>query len=111
MQVAIMLAEIVALIVLGLLALLGWLAFHALGPVGHLLLVVGGMTLGLIFVVFLVYVMIGVLGCAHMFYQAYAIYFLGGRYPLLGDMLEPPLAPMPSPPPMPDSSPLLEPAS
>jgi hypothetical protein len=25
----------------------------------------------------------------HVFFQAYALYFLGGRYPSLGDLLEP----------------------
>jgi hypothetical protein len=100
MQVVVLVAEIVALIPLGLMAALGWYLFRTLGPVGHVLLVAGGITLGLIFAVFLGYVAILVLGCFHMFYQAYALYFLGGRYPLLGDILEPPQHSLPEPPPL-----------
>jgi hypothetical protein len=88
-QIIVLLAELVAFIPLGLLALLGWFLFRSLGPFGHLLLVAGGITLALFLAVFLFYVVIFVLGCLHMFYQAYALYFLGGRYPLLGDLLEP----------------------
>jgi hypothetical protein len=91
MQVVVMLAEILALIPLGILALLGWFLFRSAGPIGHILFIAGGITLGLALGVFLFYVMTLVLGCVHMFYQAYALYFLGGRYPLLGDILEPPL--------------------
>jgi len=46
------------------------------------------------------------MGAFHIFLQAYAMYFLGGRYPLLGNMLEPqvwtpPHVPAPAPPPPP----------
>jgi hypothetical protein len=49
----------------------------------------GAVTLGLVFIAFLFYVIFLVIGCVHTFLQAYALYFLGGRYPLLGDLLEP----------------------
>ncbi|MDW5267784.1 MULTISPECIES: hypothetical protein [Acidobacteriaceae] len=104
-QVIIMLAELVALIPFALLALLGWFMFRSLGPVGHLLLIGGGIMLGVAVIVVLFYIVIGVLGCAHMFYQNYALYFLGGRYPLLGDLLEPPAPDFPPPPLFPDLPP------
>jgi hypothetical protein len=59
------------------------------------------------------------MGSLLTFFQAYALYFLGGRYPLLGDLLDrstpppayayaasfPPPAPPPYQPPQPDSPP------
>ena len=92
-QVAIVVAETVVAIPFGLLALLGWFLFRSLGLSGHILLVAGSILLALIFCAAMIYVVTLVLGCAHMFYQAYAVYFLGGRYPLLGDLLEPPNLP------------------
>jgi hypothetical protein len=100
MQIVVLFAEIVAAIPLGLLALLAWFLFRSLGPAGHVLLVAGAVTLMLILAVFLFYVMILVMGCVHMFYQAYALYFLGGRYPLLGNILEPPVPYPVAPPPL-----------
>jgi hypothetical protein len=99
MEIVVLLTELVAAIPLGLLALLGWFLFRSSGPVGHLLFIVGGVILLLIFTVFVFYVTVLVLGCVHMFLQAYATYFLGGRYPLLGDLLDPPAPTTLEPPP------------
>jgi hypothetical protein len=90
MEIAIIIAEIVAAIPLGLLAFLGWYLFRSSGLIGHALMVAGGITLGLILIAFIFYVAILVMGCFHTFYQAYALYFLGGRYLLLGNLLQPP---------------------
>jgi hypothetical protein len=90
MQIAIITAEIVAAIPLGLLGTLGWYLFRSSGTIGHVLMIAGAITLGLIFVAFLFYISLLVMGCLQTFFQAYALYFLGGRYPLLGDLLEPP---------------------
>jgi hypothetical protein len=90
MEIAIIVGEIVAAIPLGLLAFLGSYLFRSSGPLGHMLMVAGAITLGLIFIAFLFYVSLLVVGTVHIFFQAYALYFLGGRYPLLGDLLEPP---------------------
>ena len=102
MQVVIIIAELILIIPLGLLAFLGWFVLHSLGPVGHLLLIAGALTLGLLFLVGFFYVTTLVMGCVHTFYQAYALYFLGGRYPQLGDLLEPPPLPPVEPPPPPN---------
>ena len=40
------------------------------------------------FVLLLFYFMFGFMGCIMTFFQAYGMYFLGGRYPLLGDLLD-----------------------
>lgn len=104
MQAVIIIAELILIIPLGLLAFLGWFALHSLGLVGHLLLIAGALTLGLLFLVGFFYVATLVMGCVHTFYQAYALYFLGGRYPRLGDLLEPPAIPSAELPPLPDLS-------
>jgi hypothetical protein len=89
MEIVIIVAEIVGAIPLGLLALLGWYLLRSAGPVGHVLMIAGAITLALILFAFIFYVAILVLGCLHTFFQAYALYFLGGRYLLLGNLLEP----------------------
>jgi hypothetical protein len=38
-----------------------------------------------------------IVGLYMTFQQAWALYFLGGRYTLLGNLLEPPLEAMPTP--------------
>jgi hypothetical protein len=106
MEIAIIFAEIVAAIPLGLLAFLGWYLFRSSGLIGHMLMIAGAITLGLIFVAFLFYIGLLVVGSVHIFFQAYALYFLGGRYPLLGNLLEPPSSGfLPAAPPLPDIPP------
>jgi hypothetical protein len=100
MQIIVLLAELILLIPFGLLALLGWFLFRSLGPAGHILLFAGAITLGLIFAAGMFYITVLVMGCVHIFYQAYALYFLGGRYPQLGNLLEPPPPPPAEPPPL-----------
>jgi hypothetical protein len=90
MEVALIIAEIVGAIPLGLLAFVGWYLFRSSGLIGHTLMIAGAITLGLVLIAFLIYISLLVIGCMHTFFQAYALYFLGGRYPLLGDLLEPP---------------------
>ena len=107
MEIAIILVELIAAIPLGIVAFLGWLLLHSFGPIGQILMVAGGVVLLLLFVAVMFYATIGCCGCFVVFFQAYAIYFLGGRYPMLGDLL----APVPSGFPMatPDSPPDLPP--
>jgi hypothetical protein len=87
-EIVIIIAEIVGAIPLGLLAFLGWYLLRSAGPVGHVLMIAGAVTLALVLLAFIFYVAILVMGCLHTFFQAYALYFLGGRYPLLGNLLE-----------------------
>jgi hypothetical protein len=89
MEIGIILVELVAAIPLGLIAFVGWFLLHSHGQIGQILIVAGSVVLALIFFVFIFYTTIGLFGCPVLFFQAYALYFLGGRYPLLGDLLEP----------------------
>jgi hypothetical protein len=89
MEIAIILLELIVAIPLGIAAFLGWLLLHSMGPVGQILMVAGGIVLILLFVAALFYITVGLCGCFVVFFQAYAIYFLGGRYPMLGDLLMP----------------------
>ena len=47
-----------------------------------------GVLAGLIFLCWAIFVSVCFFGSALTFGQAYALYFLGGRYPLLGDLLD-----------------------
>ncbi len=85
------------------------LALHLAGVPMTLLIVLAAI-LGIALYLFnIVYVMLGTFGIFLTFMQAHTLYFLAGRYPLLGDLLEqstPPLMPEPgyyAPPPSPPS--------
>ncbi len=82
-----------------------WLALHNAGEFGTLLMYVSlGLLCIISFAAFLVAI-ICIAGAVLIFYQAYALYFLGGRIPRLGDLLEPP-----PPPSLEDASPVLSPS-
>jgi len=72
-------------------ALIGWvihLAVH--GLTGKLLLALYCVIAALAAMVYSLYVYVLILGIVRTFFQAYAVYFYGGRYQPLGDLLEPP---------------------
>lgn len=75
-----------------------FLLLHHAGLMGHILLTVAGMAGLGVFVACVLCLYIAVAGYAHTFWQALALYFYGGRYPLLGNLLEPPVV-LPEPPP------------
>ncbi len=56
----------------------------------------------LVLLAYFIYTYVLLAGAVFTFLQAYTIYFLGGRYPLLGDLLEPP--PPAFEPPLPEPS-------
>jgi hypothetical protein len=89
MEAVILIAELICLIPFALIAVAGWFLLRSAGDAGHLIMLTGAILLALIFAAFLFYCGMLVMGCVHIFFQAYALYFLGGRYPALGDMLEP----------------------
>jgi hypothetical protein len=91
-----------SLIVGGVVVLIGFLL--ALVGVPKLLLTVVGVVLAIVWFIFATtYSMFLAIGPILTFLDAYAIYFLGGRYPMLGDLLDRstplPLAPPPYPAP------------
>ena len=63
--------------------------FRHAGPAATLIAVAGGVLLGLIFVVVISYLSILAFGYLLLLLDSYAIYFLAGRYPQLGNLLEP----------------------
>jgi hypothetical protein len=105
METAIFLSVIVCLIPIVLIGAGGWLLLRSAGDAGHLMMLAGAILLGGVFGVFAVYIGMLAKGCVQVFFQAYALYFLGGRYPMLGDLLEPPTPPIPYALPPPEISP------
>ena len=101
---------IIALIVGGL----SWLALHSLGPVWHIVLILEMIAGYGLFVVWDLYLAIGTMGIVLTFLQYFALFFLGGRYPKLGELLEPPPPPVYVAPPIetlppPELPPMIEP--
>ena len=90
MEFAIVIAELLGAIPLALVGVAGWFALRSAGDPGKLMMIAGGILLLVLFFVFVIFVSTLALGCLYTFFQAYALYFLGGRYPALGDLLEPP---------------------
>ena len=70
-----------------------WFALHNSGEFGILFMYVSFGLLGLVSLVVFLAAIICIVGAVLIFYQAYALYFLGGRIPRLGDLLEPPPPP------------------
>jgi len=93
-EFALVFGLLIALVPLGGIAAILWVALHHAGFVGYAFMVVGWVILGIIFLVLLIVACIMGSGYLYTFLQAYALYFLGGRYPLVGGYLEP-LLPQP----------------
>jgi hypothetical protein len=96
-------AMIVLMIPIGIVgiivAVIGGIVIATLGTAGHILGVVAGVALYILFLTAMFWFQFGTLGYITMLLEAYATYFLAGRYPLLGSMLEPgPGAPFTPPP-------------
>lgn len=72
---------------------------HRAGLAGHILMAAALTVEAFFFAVWMICVYVAVIGYLYTFLQAYALYFLGGRYRLLGDLLEPPPAAVDAPEP------------
>ena len=93
---------LVAEIVLGIVLVVGYFILHALGASVTVMIVLACVIVAPIFLFIVFYATFLLVGVLLTFLQAYSLYFLGGRYPLLGDLLDrstPPPAPLPPPPP------------
>lgn len=88
-----LIGALVALIPLGGAALFAWLSLRHAGFAGHVIMIAIWVVLGLVFLGLLTIAAIMMMGCVFTFLQAYALYFLGGRYPLVGAYLDPFLPP------------------
>lgn len=75
-------------LVVGLIAAIVGFALHALG-VSTTVLFALGIALGVVvYLVLIFYVMFIAIGTVMTFLEAYSLYFLGGRYPMLGNLLD-----------------------
>ncbi|MGD0797352.1 MAG: hypothetical protein ABR910_06480 [Acidobacteriaceae bacterium] len=79
---------LLSLIPFGVAGLGLWLALHNAGAAGTAALISYALVGGLIFLCWVVCLSLAVFGTIYTFSQAYSLYFLGGRYPLLGDLLD-----------------------
>ncbi|MBW8749448.1 MAG: hypothetical protein JF584_18205 [Acidobacteria bacterium] len=85
-------------------AIIGGLALPHMAATGHVLGIAGLVVFAVFFLAIYGYVQLFTIGTVTLFLRCYAAYYLGGRYPLLGDLLEPPgqswwnLQPAPLPP-------------
>ncbi|HSY34145.1 MAG TPA: hypothetical protein VK814_00205 [Acidobacteriaceae bacterium] len=84
---------LIAFMPFGGVGLIAWLSLRHAGLAGHVAMIAIWIVLGLILLALVVLAAIILSGFVYTFLQAYALYFLGGRYPLVGAYLEPFLAP------------------
>jgi hypothetical protein len=71
-----------------------WKGLHLAGPGAHVGMIFGWVLLALALLAVLAVGVISLFGYLFTFLQAYAIFFLGGRYPLMGQLLVEPPAPV-----------------
>jgi hypothetical protein len=74
-----------------------WFMLHQAGAFGSAMMYISFALLGLVFLVAFLGAIICILCAVLVFYQAYTLYFLGGRIPVIGNLLQPPRA---EPPPL-----------
>jgi hypothetical protein len=94
-------ALIVGLVIAIIVGVIGFL-LHLIGVPTALLFGLGIFVAVVFYIVTIFYGMVLAMGPLFTFMQAYTLYFLGGRYPLLGELIErstpPPVAPSMPPP-------------
>ena len=89
-ELALVMAAVISLLPLGGVGLLLWKTLHGSGGLATgILFGLLGVVLCVAFLALFVCAAVVAIGFVHVFLQAYALYFLGGRYPLLGSYLEP----------------------
>jgi hypothetical protein len=86
--VAILLAMFLAALPLGAVGVPLFLALHKGGGGAIVGLVVAAIVGGVLFLAWMLLVYVCVMGFVGTFFRSYALYFLGGRYPLLGNLLD-----------------------
>ncbi len=98
-ELAIAIALFVAAIPFGIVGGILWFALHHVGALGTAIMYISFALLCAIFIAAAIILVLCVAGAVLIFYQTYALYFLGGRYPRLGAILKPePLYQQPPPP-------------
>jgi hypothetical protein len=102
-SIALAFATLIALVPLGGAGLVLWLSLRHADTAGYFAMYAGLVVLALLLVAFILIAAIMLFGYMFTFFQAYTLYFLGGRYPMLGAYLQPP--PDWTPPPAPSFAP------
>ncbi|MBS1815321.1 MAG: hypothetical protein JSS87_10635 [Acidobacteria bacterium] len=107
--IAMLFAVMISAIPFVVAGLLVWLPLRHASTAGHIFAGIFGVLLCVVFLAWMLVLTIAVFGTLLTFYIAWGTYYLGGRYPLLGDLLEPPVVldtftPPPSMPSEDDSS-------
>jgi hypothetical protein len=104
-QLCILVAMLASAVPTGLLGFILWGALHHSGTFGTVMMYCGFAVLALIFAAALFIAAVCISGAVFLFYQAYALYFIGGRIPQVGVLLDPvpppyypPLVPAAAPP-------------
>jgi hypothetical protein len=92
-ELCIFLTVFIAAIPLGLIGGILWFALHQAGPVGNVVMYASFALLGVVGLAFLFVAVVCIAGAVLIFYQSYALYFVGGRIPNLGNLLQPPPPP------------------
>ena len=87
--ITLLIGTLIAMIPLGALAYLFWTTLHRGSFSDHVFMVAGWVVLGLILLALVIPAAIILFGCVYVFFRAYAIYFLAGRYPMLTERLFP----------------------
>jgi len=87
-EIVVFLVLLVSLIPVGIVGVILWLSLRHAGTAGIVVLIGCAIFGALVFLCWAVCVVIAFMGTLLTFFQAYALYFLGGRYPLLGDLLD-----------------------
>jgi hypothetical protein len=87
-EIAVFLVLLVSLIPPGIVGVILWFSLHKAGTAGTVALIACAIFGGLVFLCWAFCVVIGFMGSLLTFFQAFALYFLGGRYPVLGDLLD-----------------------
>ena len=87
-EIAALLILLVSLIPFGIVGVGLWFALHNMGGAVTAILIACAVVGGLVFFCWMLCVGIAIFGPLFMYFQAYALYFLGGRYPMLGDLLD-----------------------
>ena len=88
-ELCIVLGALVAGIPTGIVGALLYFALHNAGGVGTIIMYVGFGLLGAIFLTVFFAMALCIGGAVLIFYQAYALYFIGGRIPEIGNLLQP----------------------
>ena len=87
-EIGLALGALIALIPIGVGGGILWMALHNGGIVSKIVMITGWVVLALAFVVVILFAAIMVMGYVHSFIKTYSLYFLGGRYPRVGEYLD-----------------------